>query len=139
MMDTVKKKILSDEHKEKLRLANLGEKNPMYGKYGKDNPNYGVPFTEERKKKISDGAKLVQGGSGNAKATEYHLVDPTGTVHIVKGGLEQFCEEHNISEKVLRKYMDKGIIPINSRNNATEKSKNTYGWSFSKIGRLHSK
>ena len=138
-METKTKKILSDAHKEKLRLANLGENNPMYGKHGKDNPNYGVPFTDERKKKISNSAKLVQGGAGNAKATEYHLTDPNGMVHIVKGGLEQFCEEYNISEKVLRKYTDKGIIPVNGRANATEKSKNTYGWTFSKIGRVHSK
>ena len=123
--------------KEKLRVLNTGDGNPMYGKLGKDNPNYGKPFTEERKKKISDRAKISSVGAGNAKATEYHLTEPNGTFHIVIGGLEDFCKENNISERVLRKYTNKGIIPVNGRANATEKSKNTYGWTFTKVGRVN--
>lgn len=125
--------------KEFLRLAFMGEKNPMYGKRGKDNPNYGVPFTEERKRRISEGCKLVRGGAGNSSATEYHLTDTKGKLHIVIGTLEQFCMDNNISEKVIRKYMGKGVIPINEKRNATDKSRNTYGWSSVKIGKVNHK
>lgn len=43
MRESHKGKVLTDEHKEKLRVANSGENNPMFGVrfYGKDNPNYG--------------------------------------------------------------------------------------------------
>jgi hypothetical protein len=138
-MNEKQKKVLSDEHKEKLRLANLGANNPMYGKHGKDNPNYGVPLTEERKRKISDGCKIARAGAGNSSALEFHLTDTKGNVHIVIGTLAKFCDEHNISEKVIRKFMDNGIIPVNTRSNATEKSKNTYGWSCVKIGKVNVK
>ncbi len=46
----------SEETREKLRKAQGGENNPMYGKYGKDNPNYGRKHTEEAKDKISSAA-----------------------------------------------------------------------------------
>lgn len=43
MSEVHKGKVLTDEHKEKLRAASEGENNPMFGvrRYGKDNPNYG--------------------------------------------------------------------------------------------------
>ncbi|MBQ9479005.1 MAG: GIY-YIG nuclease family protein [Selenomonadaceae bacterium] len=61
-------KPFTEEHKEALRQANLGENNPMYGKHltdehkaklsvalsGPNNPLYGVPRSEEVKRKISD-------------------------------------------------------------------------------------
>ena len=126
--------------KERLSQLNIGENNPMYGKYGKDNPNYGKPFTEERKKKISDKAKITSVGSGNAKATEYHLISPNGELHVVIGGLEDFCLEHNLSERIIRKFMDTGVkVPLNSKKSATDKSKNTFGWESFKIGRVNSK
>lgn len=31
----------------------VGSDHPMYGKIGKNNPNYGKPFSEERKQNIS--------------------------------------------------------------------------------------
>ena len=50
-------KPLSDEVKRKLRLANSGEKSPMYGKTGELNPFYGRNHTEESKKKMREAAK----------------------------------------------------------------------------------
>jgi hypothetical protein len=126
--------------KEKLSELNTGENNPMYGLLGKDNPNYGKPFTEERKRKISEKAKITSVGSGNAKATEYHLIDPNGTLHIVIGGLEDFCREHVLSERVLRKFMDTGNkVPVNNKKNSTDKSRNTFGWESFKVGRVNSR
>lgn len=46
---------LTEEGRERLRKNMLGEKNPMYGKYGELNPSYGVDWT----KNISE-EKLVE-------------------------------------------------------------------------------
>lgn len=63
-------KHLSEEHKEKISIANTGrnlpeehrkriseamsgEKHPMYGKKGKDNPLFGTTLSEKHKEKIS--------------------------------------------------------------------------------------
>ena len=48
---------MTDEHKEKDRIAHLGEKNGMYGKKGKLHPNYGKKLTEEQKNKLSQSLK----------------------------------------------------------------------------------
>lgn len=64
-------KPFTEDHKQKLREANLGEKNPMYGKHltdehkaklsaalsGENNPLYGIPRTDEVKAKISETKK----------------------------------------------------------------------------------
>ena len=42
----------TEETKEKIRLANSGEKSPMYGKRGKECHNYGRKLTQEHKDKI---------------------------------------------------------------------------------------
>lgn len=47
----------SDETKRKLSESKMGDKNPMYGKRGKESPFYGKPLSEEVKKKISDTLK----------------------------------------------------------------------------------
>lgn len=44
----------SETHRENIRLSKLGYKNPLYGKCGKDNPNFGRKRTEEIKRKISE-------------------------------------------------------------------------------------
>ncbi len=48
----------SDETRKKMSEAKkgkyLGEKHPMYGKYGENNPNYGKTRSEETKKKMSE-------------------------------------------------------------------------------------
>lgn len=44
----------TEETKQKLRELNMGENNPMFGKYGELNPNYGSQHSEETKKKISE-------------------------------------------------------------------------------------
>jgi len=43
----------SEEAKKKISKAIAGEKHPLYGIYGKDNPNFGKHHSEETKKKMS--------------------------------------------------------------------------------------
>lgn len=50
-------KHLSEETKKKISDSQKGEKNHMFGKKGKNNPNYGRTHSEETKKKISDAKK----------------------------------------------------------------------------------
>lgn len=44
----------SEETKKKLSEMNKGKNHPLYGRRGKDNPNYGSHRTEETKKKLSE-------------------------------------------------------------------------------------
>jgi len=55
-------KILSDEHKQKLRIAN-----PTYGKFGEDNPNFGRKSSEETKQKQSEN------NANNKRVYQYDL------------------------------------------------------------------
>ena len=48
---------LSEEHRKKLSQAHKGEKHPLYGKRGKDSPNYGKHHTDETRKKIAQANK----------------------------------------------------------------------------------
>ena len=43
---------IRQKHAEEMRERISGEKNPMYGKYGDLNPNFGRPHTEEEKKRM---------------------------------------------------------------------------------------
>lgn len=45
---------------QRMRELNSGELNPMWGRKGKANPNFGKPFSEERKKNISESLKGVK-------------------------------------------------------------------------------
>jgi hypothetical protein len=76
-------KLLSDEHKEKLRLIRIGENNPFYGKThtkeskdkissassGKNNGFYGRTHTEETKKILSEKSKITSKGRKHSKET----------------------------------------------------------------------
>jgi hypothetical protein len=44
----------SEEVRKKLSEAKKGEKNPNYGKRGKDNPRFGVKFSEEKKQRLKE-------------------------------------------------------------------------------------
>jgi hypothetical protein len=65
---------------------------------GKNNPSYGVPCSEERKRKISENAKeRYKNGFKSSTSVTYILTDSNGNDHEVFGELKKFCKENNIS------------------------------------------
>ena len=65
---------------------------------GKNNPSYGVPCSEERKRKISERAKerFAEGFKSPSSVT-YLLTSPFGEKFKVFGELKKFCRENKIS------------------------------------------
>ena len=65
---------------------------------GKNNPSYGVPCSEERKRKIRDKAKeRYENGFKSPASVTYSLTSPEGEIIEVFGGLKKFCIENKIS------------------------------------------
>ena len=65
---------------------------------GKNNPSYGVPCSEERKRKISDKAKQRYAkGFLSPSAKKWKLVSQEGQEYTIVGELKKFCKLHNIS------------------------------------------
>jgi len=65
---------------------------------GKNNPSYGVPCSEERKRKISERAKeRFAGGFKSPSSVTYLLTSPSGEKFEVFGELKNFCSENKIS------------------------------------------
>jgi hypothetical protein len=65
---------------------------------GKNNPSYGVPCSEERKRKISERAKQrFSDGAKSPSSVSYLLVSPSGENYEVFGELKKFCKENKIS------------------------------------------
>lgn len=50
-------RIVSDETRKKLSIALSGESHPRFGKFGKDNPNFGRVPTKQEREKISEALK----------------------------------------------------------------------------------
>jgi hypothetical protein len=90
---------------------------------GKNNPSYGVPCSEERKRKISERAKeRFAGGFKSPSSVTYLLTSPSGEKFEVFGELKKFCSENKISYATMSaaiKYNRKG-----PRKN---------GWSIEKV------
>lgn len=65
---------------------------------GKNNPSYGVPCSEERKRKISERAKQrFADGFKSPSSVTYILISPSGEKFEVYGALKEFCKSQNIS------------------------------------------
>ena len=90
---------------------------------GKNNPSYGVPCSEERKRKISERAKKrFDEGFKSPSSVTYLLISPSGEKFKVFGELKSFCKSQNISYAT----MYSSIL-----YNRTGPRKN--GWSIEKI------
>jgi len=90
---------------------------------GKNNPGYGIPCSEERKRKISERAKeRFANGFISPSSVTYLLTSPSGEKIEVFGELKKFCSENKISYATMSaaiKYNRKG-----PRKN---------GWSIEKV------
>ena len=65
---------------------------------GKNNPSYGVPCSEEKKRKISERAKQrFADGFKSPSSVTYLLTNPSGEKFEVFGELKKFCKSQNIS------------------------------------------
>ena len=98
----------------------------MFGKFGKDNPNFGqkrskefcelmssihkgIPKTEEHKRKLSESlkGKLVGIKNPNHKY-KYEFIKNNGETFITDW-LEDFCKKNNIRAQSIRSYLSCGI------------------------------
>ena len=79
---------------------------------GKNNPSYGVPCSEERKRKISTRAKeRFAAGFKSPSSKIWKLVSPENKEYNIIGGLKEFCKSQNISYATMSaaiKYNRKG-------------------------------
>lgn len=66
----------SQETKNLASKRMSGNKNPMYGRKGKQHPKYGISISEENRKIVSDKAKKRKGNDSNAhKLTERDVIE----------------------------------------------------------------
>jgi hypothetical protein len=79
---------------------------------GKNNPSYGVPCSEERKRKISEKAKeRYENGFISPSAKTWRIISPESKEYIITGALKEFCKSQNISYATMSaaiKYNRKG-------------------------------
>ena len=72
-------KKLNEEHKENIRKAfiglRIGDKHPMYGKKGEDNPKFGSILSETTKKKISQSRIYNKSGVGGKNSRAKKVIN----------------------------------------------------------------
>ena len=90
-------RVKTSEFLELMRVANTGDNNPMYGKRGELNPNFGKPLSEERRKNISESLKGEKHPQFGIKRSKQFCDNLSAKL---KG--RQFSEEHcaNISKSM---------------------------------------
>jgi hypothetical protein len=65
---------------------------------GKNNPGYGIPCSEERKRKISERAKeRFANGFISPSSKVWKLTSPKNKEYVIAGCLKEFCKLKNIS------------------------------------------
>lgn len=111
MSNSGKGKIFSEEHRKNLSLAQIGERNHMYGKRhtcehrakiskmnsGKNNPFYGKKHTIETLKRISDKAKVNNAGARNPAAKKIKING------IVYSTIKDACNSLNLNYTQIKK------------------------------------
>lgn len=95
---------ITPEIREKIRQSKINKNNPMYGKRGKDCPNFGLIRSEETRKKITNSLKghiawnrgLRQSekhrkGNSEGHKKQYIIITPNGDEIKIKG-IVDFCK-----------------------------------------------
>jgi len=94
----------------------------------------GKKHTEEAKEKLSKSHKGLFNGEKNPAAKTVEVISPSGERFIIKGTMKKFCEEHNISFIIYRRYKNKGPYKVSkyiAKDN--QLAKNTDGWTFNSL------
>ena len=100
--------------------------------------NKGKRIDNESVKKNSEHSRktiIEQGilrGANNPRAKTYEIISPKNEKFIVVGGIKQFCKEHNLSYKMVKKYKNQGPC-LSSKYNNSKNGENTVGWIFNII------
>lgn len=105
---------LSEEHKEKIRLGNLGKKMSLDS------------IEKGRLKKI--------GKQVPKRRVTYTVISPKGNIFkiIMYKNLIKFIKNNNLSQKCIIKKINKGVITEKDFQFLTSVGKNTLGWEFKK-------
>jgi hypothetical protein len=109
-------KVKSPSTCKKLSEINKGEKNPNYGRRGKDHWHYGKKWTEEQKQKISDGLKgrvlspesISKISESNKKtkrqkSTKYDWINKVTKEKEDQKSVLEIAEKYNLGERILRR------------------------------------
>ena len=121
------KKIISEKNKQ-----NTGEKNAFYNKHHTSEAKKIISETAINTWKNGNGVKFtILYGKHNHAAKKRILISPVGKKYTVYS-LQSFCDEMNISYRILLQNINKGKIkfPTDKKVIARQriKSKNTIGW-----------
>ena len=107
--------VRSEETRKKLSVIKSGEKNPQFGRTGKNSPNYGIHRTKAQKKANSErmlGEKNPNYGKTGALSPLSKAIiakKPNGTeLHF--GGVCEAVRELDIDKRSLFKYLKTGQI-----------------------------
>lgn len=89
------------EHRKKMSMAQMGIKNHMYGKKGKDSPFYGKKRSEETIKKIVNKLRNrtipedIKTKISNSVSSYWLIIYPNGKSLIIKN-LRKFCKQNKL-------------------------------------------
>ena len=98
--------------------------------------NKGKGLEDPKVKENAENAKntilktKILAGACNPRALHYICIDPSGIKYDVIGTIEQFCKDHKISYVLVKKYVNKGIVPPRSKCCSSNIATNTVGWEF---------
>ena len=116
----------------------LSEREIYYiNKYQSDNRKYGYnkasggfmfKHDEESKRKSAENRSYGTGKNSDNPKT-FKFISPEGKEFIVVGGFEAFCIKMKISYRMLRRSINKGVIPPYLKSNPTQERVNSNGWS----------
>ena len=89
--------------------------------------------TKEHRKALSESLIGKRKGMDNNQAKTWCVIDPEGKEYTIKGMLQGFCDEHNITRSALRKHIGERVPPTNSKyrevsEELTARRNNTIGW-----------
>ena len=75
-------------------------------------------------------AKELADKLGAPSARVWYARDPEGNNYTITIGLGKFCRDNNLSLQLVRRFVNKGVVPFPRPQNSTIKTRNTYGWVF---------